>query len=159
MLMLIKKCLFCQKEFNNLQFPKHFGSRKYCSEDCSAKGFELIQNKYRVRKSLETWKTPHGIKLLEINKVLNGKLIGAKIIAGTYEPDILKDDMEFELEMLYNFKVNKFLKKWDKDRFDFRKPTKRILIISLPEDITGYFDNVYAYQNKDFFNQLKKDFI
>ncbi len=159
---LIKNCKICGKEFTNQQYPKWFYHRKYCSPECSMKGFIRVQNECKIRDSIRNnptmWTNPHGERLIKINDLINGKLIGAKTIAGTYEPDIMKDETELELQRVPAGCLRNYLKKFRKPRFDGIQPKDRILILSFPEDIIKYFNKILILESPKFEEDLKKIF-
>lgn len=155
----MKQCLICKKEINMMDYPKYFSNRRYCSPSCAKVALQNNSNKWRINSSLGSWKTKHGEALLKINNLINGNLIGAKVIANTYEPDIIKEDTEIELESISKSHLIKFKNKFKKERFDNKKPKKRILILLMQEELKEYFDEILIFNSPNFNQQIKDSLL
>lgn len=144
-----KYCKNCFKMMLKIEYPKHFRTRKYCSTNCATEGLLMIQAKWRILGGKEVFQTTeHNRKLLELNKKIQGEFGDRHpAIPNSHIPDIINDESEYELEMCGWDKRSKFLKKWQKPRYDGKTPKKRILIVDVPENLKELFDEVYFFDN------------
>jgi hypothetical protein len=117
---------------------------------------ENISFSHKVKRTLFT-STQHNRDLLMVNEIIGGNF-GATTssLTGFYVPDIIKEDLEFELELLGRGRINKFKKKWLNKRYDGKVPKARILIISIRKELKELFDKVYVVGEIENIKSLKQ---
>lgn len=108
---------------------------------------ENVELKNKIKRKLFT-STQHNKELLKVNEIIGGELGAiASNSSGFYVPDIVRGDIEFELELLGSGRENKFKKKWRNKRFDGKITKKRVLIIAIGDELKKLFDKVYVTED------------
>lgn len=144
----MKKCLNCGKQ---LIFPKftannylksNFRLKKFCNEACRIK-----LNNRKKKKSYILKETEHNNKLKELNNLIKGKMVVAKGRKDSYYPDIIKDNVDYELEIFRRIvHLKNKVERWDSSR-------KHILVISISDQTRSLFDEVYLFINKNLIKE------
>jgi hypothetical protein len=73
-----------------------------------------------------------------VDKFKGQKVIikGNKNIKGQYFPDVIKGNIDIEVEVLPKAYINKKIEKWDKNR-------KKILVCAFSDQVLENFDEIY----------------
>lgn len=116
--------------------------RKYCSNDCSK-----LANKNMTKKKWNL-NNEHNRKIIESNKIINGKIVGINQkpngdygLGNGIIPDILKNNKYYEVEVLGHSTLRKMIPKYS------NKDGKKILIISIKDELKNLFDEVYILED------------
>jgi len=126
------------KKYNS--YPDYcFERRKWCSNQCRLKNCSKNQAK-RKKWNMEL---EHNQKIVQANEILGGEIVGVngKTEKGKIQPDIIKENKIFEVEILGNHAYQKFFAKYK----DY--PQKKVLVISIREELKKLFDEVYLMDN------------
>jgi len=143
----MKNCLNCNKELflpqtTNNYLKSNFRLKKFCDDKCRIE----FNNKNRKNPYILK-ETEHNNKLKEINNLVNGVIMHIKGKKDYYNPDITKENTDYEIEMFRNLiKMKKKAKNWANSR-------KHILIIALSDQIRDIFDEVYFFNNNSLIKE------
>jgi hypothetical protein len=143
----MKGCLNCNKELilpetTNNYLRSNFRLRKFCDDSC-----RVEFNNKKNKKNYVLKETEHNNKLKEINSFIHGTIMHIKGKKDYYNPDITKENIDYEVEMFRNLiKMKKKAKNWDNSR-------KHVLIIALSEQIRDFFDEVYFFNNNSLIKE------
>ncbi|UCD20774.1 MAG: hypothetical protein JSW08_03310 [archaeon] len=135
----MKRCLHCNKELilpktNNNYLKSNFRLKKFCNDRCRID----FHNKFKKEEYI-TQETEHEIKLKELNKILSGNIVSLTRKRNAYNPDIIKKEIDYELEIFRKMHhLKEKARKWDSTR-------KHILIITLSDQTRDLFDEVYFF--------------
>jgi hypothetical protein len=133
----MKTCLNCGKEIfppqtTNVYLISNFKFKKFCSDLCRIEYNNQLKKKTYILKETE-----HNAKIKQLHCIVGGKIghvIGKK---DTYNPDIIKEEMDYELELFRNMlHLKKKVANWDKSR-------KHILVLAISDQTKDLFDEVY----------------
>ncbi len=133
----MKRCLNCGKELvlpvdAHCYLRSNFKFKKFCNEEC-----RVIYNNKLKKKNYILKITEHNSKLLELNKRINGKILSGNNKRNCYNPDLIKDNIDYELELFRNMHhLKNKVSKWDSSR-------KHILILTISNQTKDLFDEVY----------------
>jgi len=138
----MKKCLNCDKEIvleptTNQYLISNFRLKKFCSKEC-----RIRYNNIKNIKQYLLKETEHNIKVKILNEFVKGKIYTSSGKKNSYNPDLIKEDIDYELELFRNMhKLKVKVDKWDKSR-------KHVLILSISDQTKTLFDEVY-FLNQD----------
>ena len=139
-----KLCLYC-----NAQIFKQHKTKKYCNDNCRV----LNIKKNTPLKGLNM-EREHDRKLEEANKKIMGEIVHNSRSKYGANPDIIKGDTIFEVE-LFGHSTVRTKTRWYKD-----SNKKKILIISIRDDLKKLFDRVYILDKDimsiEHFNQKEE---
>ncbi len=124
--------------------------RRYCSKKCFRDNERLNAfNKSKEKRTLLL--DEHKRKIIYLNDLVKGEIVGfsgqGKLHGKYYIPDIIKEDIEYEVELMGSTRAKKFKKKWKNNRFDMKKTKKRILVIGVCRELINMFDETYIFDN------------
>lgn len=138
----MKFCLNCNKELippetTNKYLKSNFRFKKFCNDECRIIYYNILKKKKYLLKNTE-----HDLKVIELNRLIKGKPYFSKGKKNSYNPDIIKNDEDYELEIFrkMNHLKNK-VNKWDSTR-------KHILVVNISEPTMNLFDEVYFFSSK-----------
>ncbi len=135
----MKYCLSCGKELiipktTNQYLISNFRLKKFCNEECRLKyNNTLKRNKYILKE------TEHNLKLKELNQLIKGNLHFTKGKKDFYNPDLIKENIDYELELFRN--VHHFKEKIRKSD----KTRKHVLVLAISDQTKEIFDEVYFF--------------
>ena len=117
----------------NPYLKSNFRLKKYCNEECRVKyNNKLKRDKYVLSE------TDHNNNVYAVNKLIEGD-INFRHKINAYNPDIIKEDTEFEVELFRKtVHLRNKASKWD----DLKKHT---LIVCISQQSMDLFDNVMFF--------------
>ncbi len=139
----MKVCLYCKKIINppqsteNPYLISNFRFRKFCNNECLIKF-----NNQKKKESYITQDRKHDDLVKELNFLIKGHLPKIKTRKGQYTPDIILENIDYELEM-YNksHHLKNKAARWDESR-------KHVLVIGVSNISKTLFDDVYFFNDK-----------
>ena len=143
----MKECLNCGKqlvvsETTNNYLKSNFRLKKYCDENCRLEFNNRIKKKNYVLKDTE-----HDNRVRELNKLIKGEFVIVQGRKNSYNPDIIRGETDYELEIFRNFsKLKHKSKNWD-------AKGKRVLVVSISDWTRDLFDEVYFLSKGDLIKE------
>lgn len=135
----MKHCLNCGKglippETTNSYLKSNFRLKKFCDEQC-----RLDYNNKLKKKKYVLKETEHNNKLKELNDLIKGEIWFVKGKKDSYNPDLTKENAEYELEIFRNMNhLKDKVSRWDTSK-------KHILVITISDQTKDLFDEVYFF--------------
>ena len=140
---MLKICKNCNKLIQpdeelfkqNPYLQSNFRLKVFCSKECRVEyNNNLKKKKYVLRE------TEHNKNVYAINKLLNGEVNLSKN-KDHYNPDITKENTEFEVELFRKIvHLRHKAKKWDSSK-------KHMLIVCISQQSMNLFDKVMFFNN------------